>query len=73
MGGGRGRERPLPARGIYDDMEDYTTGGDMKDGVYQYCTSNKLHDHLASFVQLTSECARLPLKVIYLSCSSTRS
>jgi sugar phosphate isomerase/epimerase len=35
----------------------HTAGGDIdaKTGAYQYCRSNKLHDHLASFVKLTSE------------------
>ena len=39
----------------------HTTGGDIdaKTGEYIYCTSNKLHDHLASFMKLTSEAAAL--------------
>lgn len=38
----------------------HTTGGDVNaKGEYEYCTSNKLHDHLASFVKLTSEAAAL--------------
>jgi len=39
----------------------HTSGGDLdaKTGAYQYCTSNKLHDHLASFVKLTSEAKAL--------------
>ena len=48
----------------------HTTGGDMKDGVYQYCTSNKLHDHLGSFVRLTAECAGLPLKPVLINSHS---
>lgn len=39
----------------------HTCGGDVdaKSGVYQYCTSNQLHDHLASFVRLASEAKSL--------------
>ena len=39
----------------------HTTGGDLdaKTGEYLYCTSNKLHEHLASFVKLVSEAAAL--------------
>lgn len=39
----------------------HTTGGDVdaKTGAYQYCRSNKLHDHLASFVKLTTEAKAL--------------
>ena len=39
----------------------HTCGGDVdpKTGEYQYCTSNKLHDHLASLMKLTSEVAAL--------------
>ena len=39
----------------------HTTGGDLdpKTNEYRYCTSNKLHAHLASFVQLAAEAANL--------------
>ena len=39
----------------------HTTGGDIdaKTGEYQYCTSSKLHAHLASFVKLLTEAAAL--------------
>lgn len=39
----------------------HTTGGgtNAETGEYEYCTSNKLHDHLASFVALTAEAAAL--------------
>ena len=39
----------------------HTTGGDIDaaTGEYLYCTSNKLHDHLASFTALTAEAAQL--------------
>ena len=33
----------------------HTTGGDIVDGEYIYCKSNKLHEHLASFVALTNK------------------
>jgi len=34
----------------------HTTGGDLdKKGDYVYLSSNKLHDHLSSFVKLTAE------------------
>ena len=37
----------------------HTCGGDIVDGEYVYCKSNKLHEHLASFVALTREAADL--------------
>jgi len=39
----------------------HTTGGDVdpKTNEYRYCTSNKLHDHLGSFVKLAAEAASL--------------
>ena len=39
----------------------HTSGGDVdpKTGEYLYCTSNKLHEHLASFMKLTAEAAAL--------------
>ena len=37
----------------------HTCGGDVVDGQYVYCKSNKLHEHLASFVALTREAAAL--------------
>ena len=50
----------------------HTTGGDIDPvtGEYVYCTSNKLHDHLGSFVRLTAECAGLPLKPIMINSHS---
>jgi len=50
----------------------HTTGGDIDEttGEYIYLTSNKLHDHLASFVKLTSECAGLPLKPVLINSHS---
>ena len=50
----------------------HTTGGDIDKatGEYQYCTSNKLHEHLASFTRLVSECAGLPLKPILINSHS---
>jgi hypothetical protein len=60
----------LQAHGLNLICQIHTTGGEMKDGVYQYCTSNKLHDHLASFVKLASECAGLPLKPVLINSHS---
>ena len=50
----------------------HTAGGDIdaKTGGYQYCTSNKLHDHLGSFTRLVAECAGLPLKPIFINSHS---
>ena len=50
----------------------HTSGGDVdpKTGEYLYCTSNKLHDHLASFTRLVAECAGLPLKPIFINSHS---
>ena len=50
----------------------HTTGGDIdkETGEYQYCTSNKLHEHLASFTRLVSECAGLPLKPVLINSHS---
>ena len=50
----------------------HTTGGDIdaKTGNYVYLTSNKLHDHLASFVKLVSEAAGLPLKPVLINSHS---
>lgn len=50
----------------------HTTGGeiDKATGEYIYCTSNKLHDHLSSFVRLTAECAGLPLKPVLINSHS---
>jgi hypothetical protein len=50
----------------------HTTGGDVdaSTGEYIYCTSNKMHDHLASFVKLTAECAGLPLKPVLINSHS---
>ena len=37
----------------------HTTGGDVVNGEYVYCSSNKLADHTASFEALANEAAQL--------------
>jgi len=61
----------LEAAGLSLICQIHTTGGDVSPtGEYLYCTSNKLHDHLGSFVRLTAECAGLPLKPVLINSHS---
>ena len=50
----------LKKHGLQLICQIHTSGGDLDPATgYVYCSSNKLHDHLASFVKLTAEAKAL--------------